>query len=487
MRRPLVLVAACAAVSIVFGSWFFTKNYIQHYLIPQRKSFSYDMNVKKLSESNTLIPVAIIGSGCAGLSAAVYGARLHMHTIVFEGKKPGGQLTTTTWVENWPAFEKILGTDIIMRLKHQAVSFGARVVPDTIVSVDLNQWPFMLTTDEGTHLYAMSLIIATGANPRKLDVPGEEALWGRGVTTCAICDAPFYKDGTVAVVGGGDSAVEEALQLAPYAKRIIIFVRASAMRASPAMQDHLKEYGSIEVWYNTHIKEIRGDEHVSSVLIEKNGKEEEVPLDAVFLAIGHVPNTQLFKNQILLDKNGYLVLDKVSQQTSINGVFAAGDVADHRYRQAGVAAGDGIKAALDAAQFLRDHGFNEEIAEKLKTHFYDPTTLAMRVPLNPIETIEEFEDLIKSHPEKVVVLDFYTEYCPSCLQMMPAVEATAAALLEKAVFVKVNALQALELAKKFSVPTVPSLLVFKHGMLVGRNKDIMTRAQLQAFINEFIA
>lgn len=483
-QHRLVLFVACVAMGIVFGSWFFTKNYIQHYGMPYR--LKYDMALKNITAQDRIVPLAIIGSGCAGLAAAVYGARLHIPTVVFEGKKPGGQLTTTTWVENWPAFEKILGTDIILRLKHQALSFGARMVPDTIIAIDTKTWPFVLTMDDGSQLYALSMIIATGANPRKLEVPGEDTLWGKGVTTCAICDAPFYKDGTVVVVGGGDSAIEEALQLAPYAKHIIILVRGQSMRASAAMQDHLSEYAHIEVWFNTRIKEIKGKDHVSSIIIEKNNHEEELEINAVFLAIGHVPNTQLIKDQLTCDSNGYIILDQHTQETSRQGIFAAGDVADHRYRQAGVAAGDGIKAALDAAQFLREHGFNEDVVGKLKSQLYDPATLALKVPLQKIGSVEDFESLVKNNAEKIVVLDFYTDYCPSCLQMMPVVEAAAAGLLDKAVFAKVNALEAVDLTKKYAVPTVPMLLVFKDGALVGRNKDTLTRAQLQAFIHEFI-
>lgn len=483
-KQLLLIIAAFMMVGVVVGSWWLTYQYVAYI---GSESVSYDiLSYEKLKNYENIVPIAIIGSGSAGLASAVYGARSFFHTVIFEGKTPGGQLTTTSWVENWPGLKKKLGTDIINGLREQAQSFGARIVPETIVGIDASEWPFVLTTEDGLKIHALTVIIATGADPRKLGVPGEKEYWGKGVTTCAICDAPFYKDNDVVVVGGGDSAVEEALQLAPYAKNIKILVRGSSMRASAAMQERLKDYSHIQVLFNTHITEIKGGpEHVSSIDIVSNGTPSNMLIDGVFLAIGHVPNSQLVKDVISLDNQGYIVLKDRTQQTSRAGIFAAGDVADHQYRQAGVAAGDGIKAALDAADFLRNHGLNDTLMKQITPQFYDPSALSKKISLKLIKNIDELERILASTHLPVAV-DFYTQYCPSCLQMLPVLETVAAQLDGKAIFVKVDALASRDLAEKYVVPTVPTLLVFKDASLVARTKEIMSRSQLQSFMEQFL-
>lgn len=440
------------------------------------------MDLGALKDKENIVAVAIIGSGPAGLSAALYAARGKLYTVVFEGRQPGGQLTKTSWVENWPGMPKTMGADLIKGAREQAQQFGAVVIPETIESVDFSTWPFVLINEDGEKIHALTVIIATGANPRKLGVPGEEKFWGRGVTTCAICDAPFYKGSDVVVVGGGDSAVEEAMQLAPYVKSATLLVRGDTMRAAPSMQERLKEYKHISVVYNTQITEIKGDDkHVNAVELLSNGMAKTLPIDGVFLAIGHDPNTQLVKKYITCDDAGYIILNKRNQATSIKGIFAAGDVADNHYRQAGVAAGDGIKAALDAAELLRDIGFNDAISDQLKSHFFEPEETVTTVSLKKIVTKQDFErEVVKS--KIPVVLDFYTDNCPSCLQMMPAVEAVAGKLANQVTFLKVDALESLELAKHLVVPRVPTLVVFKNGAEVARTKDIMSKQQLLEYI-----
>lgn len=470
-----IIVGAAIAVSITWWQ----KNV-------HTPTISIDMRM--LSGMNNVIPLAVIGSGPAGLSAALYGARGKTYTVVFEGKKPGGQLTGTSYVENWPGIKKMLGNDIINGLREQAQSFGAKTIHDTIVKADFSRWPFELTTEDGIKVHALTVIIATGANPRKLGVQGEEEFWGRGVTTCAICDAPFYQDSDVVVVGGGDSAVEEALQLAPYAKNITILVRGTAMRASAAMQDKLKEYKNISVRYETSIKAIKGDaKHVNAIDVATKDQTMTMPIDGVFLAIGHKPNTQIFKDIITLNDHGYIVLKPQhdhEQMTSVAGVFAAGDVADYHYRQAGVAAGDGIRAALDALEFLREHNFTESLAVEYASQFFDPRSQE-RLPLEHISTQKEFNQRVLQSPVPVI-LDFYTQYCPTCLQMLPIVEQIAAQFKNRATFYKVDALAFKELAAELVIPTVPMLIVFKDGKLVARSKEIMNRAQLQEFVEKFV-
>lgn len=457
-------------------AWFFNK-------FPKASS-SLSISMNTLANKDNIVPMAIIGSGPAGLSAAVYGARGKCYTVIFEGKKPGGQLTGTTWVENWPGIKKELGANLISGLRQQAQSFGAVSVHQTITSVDFAQWPFKLVTDDGATLHALTVIIATGANPRLLNIPGEQEFWGHGVTTCAICDAPFYKDNKVVVVGGGDSAVEEALQLAPYAADITILVRGEKMRASATMQERLQEYKHIHVMYNTSIKAIKGDKHVNAIDIISNSQATTMSIDGVFLAIGHEPNTQLFKQFIDHDENGYLILHDRTQATNVPGIFVAGDVADHRYRQAGVAAGDGIKAALDALEFLREHGYTDALAQELQPRFFD-VKAQERLHLEKITTKEEFNKKVKK--SKIpVVLDFYTDFCPSCLQMMPIIETVAAQLKDKITFFKVDAMTFKELADELVVPRVPTLVIFKDGNIVARSEEVMNKKEFLEFMQKFL-
>ena len=326
-----------------------------------------------------LIPLVIIGSGPAGLSAALYGARSALHTVVFEGEKPGGQLTDTSYVENFPAISKISGCDLVDQIGKQACAYGAVCVKESIASVDFSQWPFSLKTHGGDTVHALAVVIATGASPRFLNdsrvVPGEHTYMGQGVSTCAVCDAPLYKDQHVAVVGGGDSAVEEALYLASYARSITMLVRGPSLRASQVMQERLKKIDSIKVLYNVTVEEIGGNgTNVTEVIIKDTQKGElsTLPLDGVFIAIGHLPSTTLFTQWNLTDDQGHIIVGPYSQQTRIPGVFAAGDVCDKKYRQAGVAAGDGIKAALDAYAFLQNCGYSHLFARQLKPFYYTP-------------------------------------------------------------------------------------------------------------------
>jgi thioredoxin reductase (NADPH) len=305
------------------------------------------------------------------------------------------------------------------------------------------------------------------------------------VTTCAICDAPFYKDKDVIVVGGGDSAVEEVMQLAPYARTIQLFVRGAALRASFAMQEHLKQVKQVTVHFNSKITRIIGDEHhVRSVEYTQGDVVLKMPIDGVFLAIGHEPNTAIFKDKIACTNNGYIKPALGTQKTSIPGVFVAGDVADDRYRQAGVAAGDGIKAALDAAAFLHEHGYNETYAESVESSFYIPEDV-LHQAVSKIETLEELDTLI-AQSQVPVLVDFYTPYCPSCMQMLPSIEAVAAQYQDELVVVKVDGSKLKAVMDRWLVATVPHILVFKEGALVARTKEVMNKRELISFVKRFL-
>ncbi len=333
----------------------------------------YNLDLNNIAKKNNIVPIVVIGSGPAGLTAALYGRRGGMHTVVFTGNLPGGQLTQTTYIENWPGIKKAFANDIMDGLFEQARDFGVTIIEDVITSVDFDKWPFVLNTESGDKINALSIIISTGAAPRKLGVEGELDYWGRGVSSCAVCDCHFFKDRDVAIVGGGDSAVEEAMQLAPYAKNIFILVRDVNMKATKTLRDKLEDFENIKVIYNKQVLKVLGDGELLNGLEVKDSITQEVStmkVDGLFLAIGQNPNTELFEKSLSLNKFGYITIDPVTQETSVKGVFAAGDVEDAEYRQAIVAAAAGCKSALRAVKWLREIGLTDKNIKNLSKNYF---------------------------------------------------------------------------------------------------------------------
>ena len=299
--------------------------------------------------------VIIIGSGPAGLTAAVYTARANLNPLLIEGLEAGGQLMMTTEVENYPGFRSgILGPELMSEMRAQAERFGTEIVQGDVSAIDLDSAPFVVTTNTGTH-QTKSLILATGASARLLGLESEKKLMGHGVSTCATCDGYFFRDKPIVVVGGGDSAMEEATFLTKFASHVTLVHRREEFRASKIMQDKARANEKISFELNTIVEEIQGVDQgvVTAVVIRnmKSGVVRSLAVEGVFIAIGHTPNTGLVQGQIDLDENGYIV-PQHGTQTSVRGVFACGDVQDHIYRQAITAAGSGCMAAIDAERYL---------------------------------------------------------------------------------------------------------------------------------------
>jgi thioredoxin reductase (NADPH) len=304
--------------------------------------------------------VLIIGSGPAGYTAAVYSARAMLNPILVQGLQPGGQLTITTEVENWPGDTHVMGPDLMVRMEAHATAMGAEVISDYIASLDLSKRPFTAQADSGTTFTADAVILATGAQAKWLGLPSEEHFKGFGVSACATCDGFFYRGKEVVVVGGGNTAVEEALFLTNFATKVTLIHRRDSLRAEKIMQDRLFKHPKIQVLWNHEIAEIIGAHEprgVDGVKVRHvtTGIEQVIPCAGFFVAIGHSPASELVKDQLPLRDGGYVVVEPGSTRTAISGVFAAGDLTDHIYRQAVTSAGMGCMAALDAEKFLAGH------------------------------------------------------------------------------------------------------------------------------------
>ena len=302
------------------------------------------------------IKCLIVGGGPAGYTAAIYGARADIAPVVYEGVQPGGQLTTTTDIENYPGFENgIAGQELMSTMKAQAVRLGADIRTGVITDADLSSRPFKIVIDGQTEVEAETLIIATGATAKYLGLPSEDKFRGLGVSACATCDGFFYRKKTVAVVGGGDTACEEATYLAGLCKKVYMIVRRDVLRASEAMQERVRNTGNIEILWNCNTQEVLGDEYgvTGARLLRKDGEVFDIAVDGFFLAIGHHPNSEVFNRWVNVDKEGYIITDGKTSKTNVEGVFAAGDVQDPLYRQAITAAASGCRAALDAEKFLK--------------------------------------------------------------------------------------------------------------------------------------
>ena len=306
-------------------------------------------------KAKTSYDVVIIGAGPAGYTAGIYCSRARHDTLIISGLLPGGQLMNTTDVENYPGFDEgIMGPDLMLTMRKQAERMKTTIIDDVVVNVDFRSKPFKILTASEEY-DAKAVIVCTGATPRKIGIEGEQTFSGKGVSYCATCDGAFFRDQNIAVVGGGDSCMEEATFLTKFASKVHIIHRRDTFRASKIMQERALNNEKIQVHWNSIIEDIKGDQKVQQVILKdtKTGEISSLDMGGVFVAIGHEPNTELFKNQLDMDENGYIV-QKENTETSVKGIFTAGDVHDHRYRQAVTAAGFGCMAAIDVDKYLTE-------------------------------------------------------------------------------------------------------------------------------------
>jgi len=408
-------------------------------------------------------PVVILGGGVGALTAATYLSRAGIQPVVFTGAVVGGTITQSTNIQNWPGEMQITGDVLSEKLYKQAESNGALLLSEEVVEVDFSQQPFVITTkrvfSDGSDLKkykAQACIIALGATPNLLHVPGEDAYWANGVYSCAICDGALYKDKTVAVVGGGDSALIEVQYLANIAKKVYLIVRSDQMRTVEKKRaEEILSMSNVEVLYKTTVQEVRGqDDKMSRLLLQNQNTKQpfELSADALFLAIGSQPNTEMFQKQLDLDEKKYIVLKK-DQQTSLDGVFAIGDVADPKFKQAVTAAGDGAKAALQVQEYLSAHPL-----EKKKQRAQTASNVEQG-PVIEIISRAHFDAIVKQAKGPVFV-DFYSSRCPPCRVFAPIYEAWAQEYGGPILFLKANADSVSDLFSKYRIGAVPTLVIF---------------------------
>lgn len=454
----------------------------------------------------TVENLVIIGSGPAGYTAAIYAARANLKPLMFEGLQaggiPGGQLMTTTEVENFPGFpEGITGPELMERMKAQAERWGTECYTEDVVDVDLRQRPFTIRSTD-REVKAHSLIIATGATAKRLGLPSEGQFWSSGISACAICDgaSPLFKGQELAVVGGGDSAAEEAVYLTKYGSHVHLLVRRGEMRASKAMQDRVLENSKITVHWNTEAMDAFGTGSRLEGLKIRNtqtGEEGELKVQGLFYAIGHLPNTSLFKGQLELDSAGYLAVKPGTVETSLEGVYAAGDVQDHEYRQAITAAGTGCMAALTAERWLSARNLIQEYHQKPEGE--RPSGKLEEAPATPADTAETFDISQTRHyggyalrklfhdGDRLLVVKYVSPTCGPCRTLKPILDKVVDEYEGKIHFVEVDVEADPDIAQAGQVTGTPTVQFFKDKELVKTLRGVKQKSEFRQAIDPYLS
>ena len=457
--------------------------------------------------SNTTVEnLVIIGSGPAGYTAAIYAARANLKPVLFEGFQaggiPGGQLMTTTEVENFPGFpEGVTGPQLMERMKAQAERWGTECYTEDVTFVDLSQRPFVVRSAE-REVRAHSLVIATGATAKRLGLPSENIFWSRGISACAICDGatPIFHGAELAVVGGGDSAAEEAVYLTKYGDRVHLLVRRDYMRASKAMQDRVLNNPRITVHWNTEPLDVFGDDGGMTglkVRDTKTGEERDLHVKGLFYAIGHTPNTSLFKGQLELDEVGYIVTKPGSVETSVEGVYAAGDVQDHEFRQAITAAGTGCMAAMLAERWLSVNHLITEYHQQMPSSETPPeaeltdqkTTATLEEVFNINNTRHEGGYALRKlfhESDRVIMVKYVSPTCGPCRTLKPILNKVVDEFEGKIHFVEIDITEDPDIAENAQITGTPTVQFFKDKELVQQVLGVKPKSEYRRIIESYL-
>lgn len=451
------------------------------------------------STVGTVENLVIIGSGPAGYTAAIYAARANLKPFVFEGYQagglPGGQLMTTTEVENFPGFPKgIQGPQLMDLMKAQAIRWGAELVTEDVTSVDLNQRPFLIRSDE-REVKAHSIVIATGATAKRLCLPSEGQFWSRGISACAICDGatPIFRAAELAVIGGGDSAAEESVYLTKYGSHVHLLVRQKEMRASKAMQDRVLSNPKITVHWNVEVTDVFGEaNHMKGVHLKNNqtGEESELHVKGLFYAIGHTPNTSLFKDQIDLDEVGYVVVKPGSVETSVEGVYAAGDVQDHEFRQAITAAGTGCMAAMLAERWLSARGLVQEFHQAPEEEVTHPAAARKTDDEQAVEFNPEFTRhaggfalrKLFHESDRLIMVKYASPTCGPCHTLKPILDKVVDEFDGKMHYIEIDIEADPDIAEQGGVTGTPTIQFLKNKGLVTQMVGVKPKGQYREMI-----
>ncbi|MGF1676239.1 MAG: thioredoxin-disulfide reductase [Rivularia sp. (in: cyanobacteria)] len=455
----------------------------------------------------TVENLVIIGSGPAGYTAAIYAGRANLKPVVFEGFEagglPGGQLMTTTEVENFPGFAAgITGPELMDQMKAQAERWGAELYTEDVISVDLSQRPFTVRSTE-REVKTNSIAIATGATAKRLGLPSEHQFWSRGISACAICDGatPLFHGASLAVIGAGDSAAEEAIYLTKYGDTVNLLVRSDKMRASKAMQDRVLSNPKIKVHWNTTAVDVFGNEkHMDGIKVRnsKTGEETELHVKGLFYAIGHTPNTSLFKGQLELDDVGYIVTKPNSVETSVEGVFAAGDVQDHEFRQAITAAGTGCMAAMLAERWLSSQGLIQEFRQQVLENVENNELKPQQEEKTAADTEDDFDIKATRHVggyalrkifhdgDRPLVVKYVSPGCGPCHTLKPILNKVVDEFDGKIHFVEIDIDKDREIAEQAGVTGTPTVQIFKDKELLQELKGVKQKSQYRQLLESII-
>jgi thioredoxin reductase (NADPH) len=447
----------------------------------------------------TVENLVIIGSGPAGYTAAIYAGRANLKPVVFEGFQagglPGGQLMTTTEVENFPGFPQgITGPDLMEDMKAQAERWGAELYTEDVISVDLSQRPFTVRSQE-REIKTHSIVIATGATAKRLGLPSEHEFWSRGISACAICDGatPLFRGSELAVIGAGDSAAEEAIYLTKYGSKVNLIVRSHKMRASKAMQDRVLNNPKIQVHWNTETIDVFGNSNMEGLKVRntETGTESTISAKGLFYAIGHKPNTSLFQGQIDLDDVGYVATKSGSVETSVEGVFAAGDVQDHEFRQAITAAGSGCMAAMLAERWLSLQGLITEFHASVETpsNELQQTLIAITTEFDVNVTCHVGGYALRKlfhESDRLLVVKYVSPGCGPCRTLKPILNKVVDEFEQQIHFVEIDIDQDRDIAENAGVTGTPTVQFFKDKELIQEVKGVKQKSEYRQLITSSI-